>query len=368
MRRAAVVLLALFALAGIAAFAAVVFVFSIGTASVKTDVDVTVLDRKSGAPVPGCLLVLDLDRYTDSRTSMGRTDAAGRGQFDAGYHQYVSSLLLPTRRERTPTLRLYLGEKPRYGTFDEVESWDVRLRFDEPWFAREAPVTVAVQRNLAREDVVKPPPGTKGRSAGFTPIASEPSDGLARAGVRFDKAANGAAAYRIALTLRLDRTQAAACQARTLREVETRAVELYNAGRYAEALEAYREAIGTGQEAPWAYRGFADCLSQQGRDKEAAAAYRKAVEVDPGDAETLYRYANSLIGENDREAVVQFQKLILREPREARGPIGLASALFGLDRFAEAVRAFERAESLCATCLSDNDRAVYADARRLRGR
>jgi tetratricopeptide (TPR) repeat protein len=368
LKRAAVVLLALFALAGLAAFAVLAFVFSIGTASVKTDVDVTVLDRESGTPVPGCLLVFDLDRYTDSRTSRGRTDAAGRGQFDAGHHQYVGSLLLPTRRERTPTLRLYLGEKPRYGTFDEVESWDVQLRFEEPWFAREAPVTVAVQRNLAHEDVMKPPTGQKGQSAGFTPLASEPSDGLARAGVRFDKAANGGAAYRIALTLRLDREQAAACQATTLREVETRAVELYNAGRYAEALEAYREAIGTGKEAPWAYRGFADCLSQQGRDQEAAAAYRRAVEVDPGDAETLYRYANSLIGENDREAVVQFQKLILREPREARGSIGLANALYGLDRFAETVRAFDHARSLCATCLSDNDRAVHADARRLLSR
>jgi tetratricopeptide (TPR) repeat protein len=368
LRRAGLVLLALFALAGLAAFAAMAFVFSIGTATVKTDVDVTVLDLETGAPIPGCLLVFDLDRYPDSRTSSARTDAAGRGHLDAGHHQYAGSPLLPTRRQRTPSLRLYLGEKPRYGTFDEVESWDVRLRFHEPWFAREAPVTVEVQRSRAREDVTKPAPGAKGQSAGFVPIATDAAGRLAQAGVRFDKTADGAPAYRIALTLRLDRNQAASCRARTLRDLETQAVELYNGGRYAEALEAYREAMATGKAAPWANRGLADCLSQLGRDKEAAAAYREAVEADPGDAETLYRYANSLIGENDREAVVQFQKLILREPREARGPIGLANALYDLDRFAEAVRAFNQAQALCATCLSDNDRALYADARRLLAR
>lgn len=360
-----VVLAGLLALVPLAAFLTMAFVFSIGTASVKADVDATVLDRESRAPVPGCLLVFDLDRYADSRTSRARTDAAGRGRYDAGHHQYTGSMFLPHRRERKPDLRFYLGEEPRYGTFDEVESWDVRLRFEEPWFAEEAVPAVEVQRNLAHEDMMKPPPGKKWRQAGFTPVATEPAEQLVRAAVRLEKTPEGRPAYRIALTMLLDKEQIAACQAMTLGDIEKRAVERYNAARYAEALDAYREAIRTGKEPAWAYRGVADCLGHLDRKKETAAAYRKAVEVAPDDLDTLYWFANSQIGENDREAVGLFKKLIAREPTNARGPIGLANALYNLDRFPEAIRAFDQAKSLCATCLNDNDRFVYADSKRM---
>lgn len=343
-------------------------VFSIGTAVVKTDVDATVLDRESQAPVPGCLLVFDLDRYADSRTSRARTDATGRGRYDAGDYQYVGSILLPHRRERKPDLRFYLGEKPRYGTFDEVEDWDVRLRFDEPWFAKEAAATVGVQRSLAHEDMATPPPGKSYRQAGFAPVATEPAERLARAAVRFEKTAEGRAAYRITLTVLLDKSQIAACQATTPGDLEKRAAELYNAGNYAEALAAYREAIRTGKERAWAYRGVADCLSHLDRRKEAPPAYRKAVGVAPDDLDTLYWYANSLIGEDDKEAGAQFQKLIGREPGNARGSIGFGNTLYNRERFPEAIRAFDQAIRLCATCLSDDDRSVYADCKRLTGR
>jgi tetratricopeptide (TPR) repeat protein len=212
---------------------------------------------------------------------------------------------------------------------------------------------------------VNPPPGKKGQQAGFTPVATEPADQLVRVAVGLENTPEGRPAYRIALTLLLDTKQIAACQATTLGDIEKRAVELYNAGRYAEALDGYREAIRTGKEPTWAYRGVADCLGNLDRRKEAAEAYRNAAKAAPDDIETLYWYANSQIGENDKDAVGHFKKLMAREPSNARGAIGLANALYNLDRFTEAIRAFDQAKRLCPHCLNDNDRSVYADAKRM---
>ena len=98
-------------------------------------------------------------------------------------------------------------------------------------------------------------------------------------------------------------------------------------------------------------RTIGDCLSHLGRDKEAIGAYRKAVELSPEDPESRYWYANSLIGVQQGEALKQFRKLVALEPGAARGFIGLANVLYNLDRFPEAIAAFDTAKQLCPTCL-----------------
>jgi cytochrome c-type biogenesis protein CcmH/NrfG len=110
---------------------------------------------------------------------------------------------------------------------------------------------------------------------------------------------------------------------------------------------------------------MAKSLDLLGRQKESSDAFRRALDLAPDDREMLYWYANSLITLDDKTAVAQFQKLIPLEPNEARGYIGLANASFELERYRDAVAAFARAQKLCATCLNDNDRRIYADARRL---
>jgi tetratricopeptide (TPR) repeat protein len=340
------------------------FVFSIGTAVATVNVDATVLNRATEAPVPNCLLVFDLDRTVDSRRVSARTDVGGRSHYETSY-MYGGSILLPFQRDRDPDLRFYLGEPPRYGTFDQTESWDVRLRFRQPFAAEEVVPTIDVQRNLAHEDMMKPPPGKKWQQAGFDPIPTEQAGTLVRAKVGFETTKEGREAYRIPLTVLLDKKQIDVCQAEAPYDLEKRAVTLYNAERYAEALAVYQEAARVVKEPGWAYRGMGDCLGRLERRKEAAEAYRRAVELTPNDADTLYWYANSLIAQNDKEAVLQFNKLVGLEPQNARGFIGLANALFELNRSPETIAAFDRAIKLCATCLNDNDRVILADAKRL---
>jgi tetratricopeptide (TPR) repeat protein len=95
-------------------------------------------------------------------------------------------------------------------------------------------------------------------------------------------------------------------------------------------------------------------------DRESQAPWRTACS-----RSRRYWYANSLIGVTDRDAVQQFRKLVAIEPDNARGWIGLANALYDLDRYQETVEAFEKAAKICADCLNANDRVIYKDSKRL---
>jgi tetratricopeptide (TPR) repeat protein len=212
---------------------------------------------------------------------------------------------------------------------------------------------------------LNPPAGKQWRLAGVDPVATDGTPALERTTVRIEANRYGGEEYRIPLTVFLDRNEIAACQATTSSETEARASRLFNDRKFAGALPVFQELVQMGRSGAWAQRGVAESLSRLGRRKEAVQAYRRALELKPDDRDSLYWYANSLIGMDDKEAVVQFRKLITQEPGDARGEIGLANALYGLDRFPETVEALARARELCATCLNDNDRLIEADARRL---
>jgi hypothetical protein len=345
----------------------IAFVFSIGTATTKLLIDATVYDRKTKAPVPGCLLAFEKGTLFltsgEGQTSM-RTDTGGRSRHEKDFSYTGSFMLEPFVRDRHPTFRFYLGEAPGYGTIAEVEAWDVALDFHEP-FRKSVEVVprITVQRVLAHEDMTDPPPGKKWQQAGFVPLPTGPPGRLLEARVRV--APQG---YSIPLSVYLDAEQIAACQAPTRQELQQRAVQLYNSRRYEEALAAYHAAAGVIANRAWAHNGVGDCLLHLNRGKEAIAEHRQAAELAPQDPDIQYGYANSLISSADRDAVAQFQKLIALEPKAARGYIGLATALFNLERWRAAADAFEKAAQLCASCLVAEDRQLLREARASAGR
>lgn len=359
------VLLIAAALVGLAALVAVgvfVFAFSIGTTATTLKVEATVLDRKTKAPVPGCLLAFEIGESGGYGQTSVRTDAQGRSTHETHY-SYVGSLFWPFARERDPKVRFYLRQAPRYGTYEEAEAWDVRFRFREPWSeGTEVRPRLEVQRVLAHEEVLQPPPGRKWQPAGSTPILSGDAASFVTATVRVESDARGRKVYRIPLTIALDEAQIGICRSATSRELEARAVEAYNAGRYEEALGAYREALRLEPDAAWAHDGLGSSLGHLGRGAEALEAHRRAVALEPRNADFRFAYGNTVFRcqAGYEEAVEQFRKLAALEPGKARGFIGLAGALHELRRYREAVEAWEQARKICPTCLDEDDRASYA--------
>lgn len=191
--------------------AAMFFVYSIGTVVVPLHVEVEVLDRESGAPVPDALLAFETGTPGVYPRTRARTDARGRVEARSTW-SYVTSPFLAYRRDRAPEVRFFLGEPPRYGTYEEVESWTVLVRFREPWrHGGEVVPALEVSRGLAHEEVLRPPEGKKWQLAGSTPLPALPVERLARGVVRFER--EGArVAYRILLTVLLDAEQVAACR------------------------------------------------------------------------------------------------------------------------------------------------------------
>ena len=195
----------LVAVAFLATFATMAFVFSIATATIAVKVDITVSDRLTHAPVPKCRLVFERGEVAGYSQAFLRTDGAGQAVHEAT-HSYVGSMFWPFDRERDPVLRFHVGEPPLRPSA-EAQSWEVRLRFREPWTSREVTPQVEVRRLT--------PPG----------VPPFPNDGApaVRASVRFEPKSSGGELYRIPLSIEIDATQIAACRAEPTGEIETRA-------------------------------------------------------------------------------------------------------------------------------------------------
>jgi Flp pilus assembly protein TadD len=350
------------ALAAVGGGLFVLYVFSIGTAVSSMKIEATALDRATGAPVPNCLLAFEKAEISGWGRSDVRTDAAGRSDHVSSDSQTDSLFLHPFHRERTPWMRLFIGDPPHYGTFDEVESWDVSLKFRVPW---SLPATVhpevRVTRYRRHEEVLDPPPGKQWQQEGTVELPTDPAARLATAEVEVSREPDGHELFRIPLTVYLDRDQIAACQAESLKEVQDRAVEEFNSKRFAAALADYQEATRRLPWDAWGFEGMGDSQAALGRRAEATASYRKAVELEPKDADKLYWLANSLVDGGDAEAVEQFTRLISMEPDKARGLIGLSRAEYNLHHCRESVAALDRAAAICPTCLEAQDRETYGD-------
>jgi hypothetical protein len=147
-------------------------------------IEATVRDRDTGQPVPRCLL-----------SFVGR----------------MGTVLLPFGK-RHPTMRLYVGAAPRYGTRDEVETWQITLRFREPWRAdTEVVPKVEIRRFMGHDEILNPTDGGPWRSSGLDPLATGPGDAKVEARVSVNKDGQRPV-YRILLDVYLNRAQIAACQ------------------------------------------------------------------------------------------------------------------------------------------------------------
>jgi tetratricopeptide (TPR) repeat protein len=85
----------------------------------------------------------------------------------------------------------------------------------------------------------------------------------------------------------------------------------------------------------------------QGRDREALAAFTKAKTLDPKLAEAFYNSGevNSKLNQN-REAVVDFERAVALRPNYFEALFGLGSAYFELAEYQKAVDAYEKAKRL----------------------
>jgi hypothetical protein len=206
----------LFGLFVIGVIGVMAFVFSIGTAVVDLEVTATVFDRELQTPVGDCLLAFE--KGFDGRPGYGRTssptDRDGHSKHEST-HSYTGSMFWPFDRVRHPTVRFYIGEPPRYGSDDEVEMWDVRLRFEEPWTSgSEVVPAIELERALSHDESYVYKEGDAVREAvGSEPITTVTDRTLLKAVVQIDRSADRPR-YRIPLSIYLDKSQIAACQRR----------------------------------------------------------------------------------------------------------------------------------------------------------
>jgi hypothetical protein len=194
------------------------FVFLVSlmtTIVVPLHVEGSVHDRDTGRPVPDCLLSfveghIGTRPGDDGRRSSTRTDADGRAAYSSSDSQdgfagwpFVG---------RRPRMRFYVGPPPRYGTRDDVETWEVTLVFREPWRSdTEVAPEVEVQRFMGHDELLSPKDGGPWRSAGLNPLPTASGDAKVTARVYAHKDGRRPA-YRIALDVYLRPPQISACQ------------------------------------------------------------------------------------------------------------------------------------------------------------
>jgi O-antigen biosynthesis protein len=120
-------------------------------------------------------------------------------------------------------------------------------------------------------------------------------------------------------------------------------------GKWEEAVEGYRRAIEVDAESPfWVYRHLGFALSQVGDVDSAVAAYEKAVEFNPEDAETYLLLGKSLeTCENLPKASFSYQKAIELNPQQSTGVyISLGKVLSLSGKWDEAIDAYTLASQL----------------------
>ncbi len=128
----------------------------------------------------------------------------------------------------------------------------------------------------------------------------------------------------------------------------------YQAGLFAQAEQAYRQAVAAdpGNADAWCFVGLA-CRAQ-GKNAPAAEAYREALRLRPDFLEALNNLGNALVAlGKPEEAVPFYERALALRPDYAQAHNNLGVALRGSGRFERAVASYERALALAPN---------YADA------
>ncbi len=112
-------------------------------------------------------------------------------------------------------------------------------------------------------------------------------------------------------------------------------------------IAVYQESERGGFRTPTDLRAGARSAAKLGRFREANDAYRLAHELDPGDVETLFQWAELFRTKyNDAEARRTYEDALARNPHHAPSLVGLARA----------VQSFERREELAQRALAIHQR------------
>ena len=123
-----------------------------------------------------------------------------------------------------------------------------------------------------------------------------------------------------------------------------------------ESRDACREALKSALPAEWIVpvrTSLVRLLATEARWDEVIAEYRALAELFPRDAEWPTRLGASLLlaAGQPAEAEAELREALRRDPRRALAWALLGDALASRQRFAEAVVAFEQAQSLEPGCL-----------------
>jgi len=121
-----------------------------------------------------------------------------------------------------------------------------------------------------------------------------------------------------------------------------RAGELHDEERWEEAIEAYREALGTEPDDASIHYNLGLALHETGRRAAAMAHYRDAIRLRPDHAATHLNLGTALY-ENDQleEAVETFLKAVAMDP-QADAYYNLGLAYQDLGHYPEAINAFQK--------------------------
>jgi tetratricopeptide (TPR) repeat protein len=135
-------------------------------------------------------------------------------------------------------------------------------------------------------------------------------------------------------------------------------LNLYNKGKYMEAIIVFDEAIEIDPQytAAWCHKGFA--FDELGRHEDAIKAYEKAIEIDPQLAESaLIENGQSLYGRGKYdEAISAFDLVIQLDPENELAWKNKGDSLYGLGMYHDSLDAFNRAID-----IDQNHTAAWTD-------
>lgn len=122
------------------------------------------------------------------------------------------------------------------------------------------------------------------------------------------------------------------------------AIRAYQAGRYGEAIERFRQLIQLNPDRAELYTNLGIALRAAGLLSEAIESYGKAVRLDPRSAETYYNLANAL-KEQERysEAIDNYKRATEVNPDFAQAYYNLGNLLRGQQQYADAAENYRQA-------------------------
>jgi tetratricopeptide (TPR) repeat protein len=141
---------------------------------------------------------------------------------------------------------------------------------------------------------------------------------------------------------------------RTIEQGLSRARDAARAGRLDEAAQAYLTAIASSPDSPFLYRELAGVERQKGNADAALEHFRRAVELDPGDAKSLAQMGELLDARSEYEAASKaYEDSLALEPNAAvEAKLEAVRARAALSRLPAEYRAIDQAPQITRADLA----------------